>query len=539
MSHPAQRVRNFARRTRLRIWRLQRRSGNIAHRSTQRALGRYRQVVATHDHWAYLAELTKAVSGALSTAGIEHLILPDDVPLRPTIAIRHNDAGAARKAIAAHPATASCWLSPHLYGVTAAAFPAAWPLPVPPVATGLVVSRHLITKEGRLLSRHNQGVLLDLWDEDGDGLPGMAGPLPKGALTTRQPNGVLNYVSPRTWAEAQENDHRLPATRPHLLTVTEPVDIVYTWVDGDDPTWKSRKQEFLGNGLSPISHSSDSAISARFESRDELRYSLRSVQQFANWVRRVWIVTDAQVPAWLLPDERLQVIDHRDIFADVSALPAFNSHAIESQLHHIPGLADHYLYFNDDMLFGAPVRPEAFFHGNGLLKVFPSPALIDPREHADEDQGVTAAAKNNRDFIESIFGQTITNKLRHTPQAQRRTVLEEFEREYPEVFDTVMRSRFRSRSDHALPSSLSQYYAIARGYAVPDAIPHAYVDLAGDLSENAMEFWLRRRVYTCLCINDSGGSTPQAQAALRRFFEGYFPLPSVWEKELHRPPGPL
>ena len=70
-----------------------------------------------------------------------------------------------------------------------------------------------------------------------------------------------------------------------------------------------------------------------------------------------------------------------------------------------------------------------------------------------------------------------------------------------------------------------------RGHAVPDIMRHAYVDLAGEVSQSALECWLRRRDYTCLCINDSGGSTRRSQAALSRFFEEYFPLPSVWVKE--------
>ena len=40
-------------------------------------------------------------------------------------------------------------------------------------------------------------------------------------------------------------------------------------------------------------------------------------------------------------------------------LPTHNSHAVESQLHHIPGIAEHFLYSNDDMFFGRPLQPVA------------------------------------------------------------------------------------------------------------------------------------------------------------------------------------
>ena len=144
---------------------------------------------------------------------------------------------------------------------------------------------------------------------------------------------------------------------------------------------------------------------------------------FASWARRIWIVTDQQVPRWLKPDERLRVVDHREIFADPAALPVFNSHAIESQLHHIPGLAERYLYLNDDMLFGAPVRPEHFFHGNGLSKVFVSrAALIDPVPTARRHRG-RRGGEEQPDLIEQTFGRTITSKLWHTPQPQSRPLI--------------------------------------------------------------------------------------------------------------------
>ena len=41
------------------------------------------------------------------------------------------------------------------------------------------------------------------------------------------------------------------------------------------------------------------ANDSRYISRDELRYSLRSVDMYADWVRHVYLVTDNQVPPWL------------------------------------------------------------------------------------------------------------------------------------------------------------------------------------------------------------------------------------------------
>ena len=58
--------------------------------------------------------------------------------------------------------------------------------------------------------------------------------------------------------------------------------------------------------------------------------------------------------------------------SDQSMLPVFNSNSIITQLHHIDGLSEHYLYLNDDMFFGRDVRPDFFWLPSGIAKVFPS-----------------------------------------------------------------------------------------------------------------------------------------------------------------------
>jgi hypothetical protein len=139
--------------------------------------------------------------------------------------------------------------------------------------------------------------------------------------------------------------------------VAFPIDVVYTWVDGADPEWRARRDAAWAVA-SPGEHSELAANPSRYANRDELRYSLRSLAAHAPWVRRIHVVTDRQIPPWLMPDDsRLRVVDHSEIFAGTDGVPTFNSHAIESRLHHIDGLGEHYLYLNDDMFLGRPTRP--------------------------------------------------------------------------------------------------------------------------------------------------------------------------------------
>ncbi|XP_045928385.1 N-acetylglucosamine-1-phosphotransferase subunits alpha/beta isoform X1 [Micropterus dolomieu] len=125
--------------------------------------------------------------------------------------------------------------------------------------------------------------------------------------------------------------------------------------------------------LTAISQSKqDEDVSAsRFEDNEELRYSLRSVERHAPWVRHIFIVTNGQIPSWLnLDNPRVTVVTHQDIFQNHSHLPTFSSPAIETHIHRIPGLSQKFIYLNDDVMFGKEVWPDDFYSHSKGQKVY-------------------------------------------------------------------------------------------------------------------------------------------------------------------------
>nr|XP_023672658.1 N-acetylglucosamine-1-phosphotransferase subunits alpha/beta isoform X1 [Paramormyrops kingsleyae] len=125
--------------------------------------------------------------------------------------------------------------------------------------------------------------------------------------------------------------------------------------------------------LSAISQpKQDEDISAsRFEDNEELRYSLRSVETHAPWVRHIFIVTNGQIPSWLnLDNPRVTIVTHQEIFQNVSHLPTFSSPAIETHIHRIPGLSRKFIYLNDDVMFGKDVWPDDFYSHSKGQKVY-------------------------------------------------------------------------------------------------------------------------------------------------------------------------
>ncbi|XP_076015050.1 N-acetylglucosamine-1-phosphotransferase subunits alpha/beta [Genypterus blacodes] len=125
--------------------------------------------------------------------------------------------------------------------------------------------------------------------------------------------------------------------------------------------------------LTAISQSKqDEDVSAsRFEDNEELRYSMRSVERHAPWVRHIFIVTNGQIPSWLnLDNPRVSVVTHKDIFQNHSHLPTFSSPAIETHIHRIPGLSQKFIYLNDDVMFGKDVWPDDFYSHSKGQKVY-------------------------------------------------------------------------------------------------------------------------------------------------------------------------
>jgi hypothetical protein len=318
-----------------------------------------------------------------------------------------------------------------------------------------------------------------------------------------------------------------------------PIDAVYTWVDGSDPAWRARKARAQGANGWLTDANEQSANDSRFSSRDELRYSLRSLYCFAPWIRRVFIVTDDQVPPWLDVDhERITLVSHREVFGGTGVLPTFNSQAIESRLHRLDGLSEHFLYLNDDVFFGRPVTPDLFFTPGGLSKFFPSSALVDSAPRSSADTPVTSAGKNNRALIKQAFGRVLTRKMMHTPHPSRRSVIAEIEERFAEHVAATASHQFRHPDDISLLSSLQQYYAYLTGRAVSSSIHYMYADLANPGTPFRLAKLLRGRGLDVFCLNDTDSDAAVAaeQAALLAdFLPAYLPLISPFE--LARPRG--
>ena len=152
------------------------------------------------------------------------------------------------------------------------------------------------------------------------------------------------------------------------------VDVVVAWVDGSDRRHRAKRQRYLADPGGDAKPERVSHEERRFSDNDEIRFCLRSIHNYAPWARTIWLVTDNQIPAAIdrkrAEQYNIRIIDHREIFRTYEQLlPTFNSLAIESMLWRIEGLADHFLYLNDDMMLVGPAEATDFFSNDGNVNL--------------------------------------------------------------------------------------------------------------------------------------------------------------------------
>lgn len=132
------------------------------------------------------------------------------------------------------------------------------------------------------------------------------------------------------------------------------IDFVVTWLDSNDPEWKKSYAQYSPNAKGDMSE-------ARFRDMEIFHFWFRAVEVYAPWVRKVFLITNGKFPDWIKKDcPKLELVKHED-YMPKDCLPTFNSCAIELYLHKIKGLSEHFVYFNDDMMLNAPVRPDYYF----------------------------------------------------------------------------------------------------------------------------------------------------------------------------------
>ena len=137
------------------------------------------------------------------------------------------------------------------------------------------------------------------------------------------------------------------------------IDLVVPMVFPNDPQWQQEYARYHGNA-------SSTQKNVRWRSWGTERLMVECVMRFMPWVRHIHLLLsgESQEQPWMvelkMKSEKLKIHFHRE-FIPMKYLPCFTSPTIEMFLHRIPGLAEHFIYANDDMFPLSPLEREDFF----------------------------------------------------------------------------------------------------------------------------------------------------------------------------------
>lgn len=328
------------------------------------------------------------------------------------------------------------------------------------------------------------------------------------------------------------------------------IDFIITWVDMADPKWQAEFSKY-----STIKKEEKNGVSeARFRDPGFLKFWFRGVEKFAPWVRKIHFVTSGQKPEWLDENNpRINLVAHRD-FIPSEFLPTYNSVVIERYMHRIPGLADRFVYFNDDFHIINHVSPERFFL-NGMprdIAVFqynPSWSQwyrriknnirlinrhFNKKEvlNRDRDKWFNPCyqGKDRMNYLMKPFPKFITLRTPHNAQPYLKSTFDEVWEAEGEELTRTSANRFRASDDYT--PELFRTWQICRGNFEPY---NTYSDTKMFplmiKSEKAIKT-IENQSKTLVCLNDNASIRNYAEVMgrIRAAFESILPEKSSFEK---------
>jgi Stealth protein CR2, conserved region 2/Stealth protein CR1, conserved region 1/Stealth protein CR4, conserved region 4 len=328
------------------------------------------------------------------------------------------------------------------------------------------------------------------------------------------------------------------------MITPEKIDIVYLWVDGNDPVWRQKRQSSL-NRLDTENRSSIAKygnVEGRYRDNDELRYSLRALERYFPDCGHVYIVTDAQTPAWLQSSAQITIIDHKDLIPAVQ-LPTFDSANIESYIHRIPNLSERYFYLNDDVFFGAPVDMSHWFSQNnspdGIFVGWSDDLPVKNEGLQPDATALENACRLSIQWLEARPSRAVTYQhtyrtFAHSPRPMLKSMLIALETEAADLFASVRSTVFRAWDKPTIVSDFVLRWALANGQATVRDYSHIYLS-TGDIKSNAdlESFVTADGQLDFFCINDTTDDADNLDprlAMVQDALQTMFPKASRYEK---------
>ena len=330
------------------------------------------------------------------------------------------------------------------------------------------------------------------------------------------------------------------------------IDIVIPWVDGSDILWQEEKRKYSSDVISDANNIN------RFRDWNLMRYWFRSIEKYIPWVHMIHFVTWGHLPEFLNTEHpKLHIVRHEEYIPE-RWLPTFSSHAIEMNIHRIPGLADHFIYFNDDTFICKPMKKEDFFK-QGLPCIQFTEIPLGFVGHLEAWQ---FAAANDLGVINKWFSKNAAERkhpgkyinykyswydnLRsilllmlfpnffsgfknyHSPVPYRKEVFQELWEKEPALLEKTCSHRFRNKED--VNQWVAHWWQLASGKFTPKRLDAPTYGITSKTIETICKD-IREQRHEMISINDSANEAEfdLLQKQLEEAFKMLLPEKSSFE----------
>ena len=292
------------------------------------------------------------------------------------------------------------------------------------------------------------------------------------------------------------------------------MDIVITYVDGNDPVWKRDYEQYTNV---PV-------MQKRFRDWGTLKYLLRGIGVNMPFIRNVYLVVShpSQVPDWA-DEANLRIVLHKDIIP-AEYLPTFNSTTIEMFLHRIEGLDEEFIYFNDDIFPIRPCAAEDFFK-EGKAIVGMSRHLLASSMYKKHVRRSDRMAREALGLQKKCSFMRVQHSCIPVLKSQCADI-SELQRE------AVLASLSRVRNDGNINMTLFLSYMYHKSLVINQRQSCKHISLAA-VTQKKLESSISDPSRSMLCINDVKLSEEKFQTyreLIVDMFEKRFPSKSRFEK---------
>jgi len=295
------------------------------------------------------------------------------------------------------------------------------------------------------------------------------------------------------------------------------IDLVVPYVDNTDPNW----QEAFYKYKTGIEETTQTTATMRFRSQDNFfRYFFRAIEKNMPWINNIHllVMSESQVPTWL-DTTKVRVVTHEQ-FIPKEYLPTFNSSVIELFLHNIPGLAEHFIYANDDFYAWSKMTQDQFFNLQSNTCLF---NVITETKDPTTSHAWWQMCQNNHDLIYKTTKAIPYFRLDHEFRPYLKSLWTAcFNENKQNIYNSL--SRFRETKNYTC--YLYSLYLLKHNKQAASNLKLGY------LASNASTKTINNVLHSAnmLCVNDTAdGTNIYENESLRKQFKLNFNFKSKYE----------